>query len=342
MATQGPLVRLLRGEKMARPPIWIMRQAGRYLPEYRQVRQSVGGFLDLCFDPVKAAEVTLQPLKRFDLDAAIIFSDILTIPFGLGQKVWFETGEGPRLAPLEVQGTALDPNGVPERLAPVYEALERVRADLPADKALIGFCGAPWTVASYMIAGQGSPDQAKARIFAETRSADMAELRSLLVEVSARHLAAQVRAGADLVQIFESWGANLDEDQFAREVIAPNRALVARFRELAGRDVPVIGFPRGSGVLLERYAREVGVDAVGIDQMQPLSFVNRAVPDTLAVQGSLDPLRLVAGGPAMKDRVTRIIEGFAHRRHVFNLGHGIVPQTPIEHVAALVEQVREG
>jgi len=319
-----------------------MRQAGRYLPEYRQVRAGVGSFLELCYTPALAAEVTLQPLRRFDLDAAILFSDILVIPDGLGRTVSFETGEGPRLEPLMAEAAlALDPKGVVERLSPVLEALDRVRSALAPEKTMIGFCGAPWTVATYMIAGRGSPDQAAARLFALQHPAAFAHLIDVLVEASAAYLVAQLRGGADAVQIFESWAANLDEAAFRGWVIEPNRRLVEAVR----RQVPgavITGFPRGSGAMLAEYVRITGVSAVGLDTMVPAGWAHEALPPTLPVQGNLDPLRLVVGGPAMEDRARDIIAALATRPHVFNLGHGIVPETPIAHVERLIELVKRG
>ena len=337
-----PLLNTVRGHRQARPPIWIMRQAGRYLPEYRAVRAQVGSFLELCYTPKHAAEVTLQPLRRFDLDAAIVFSDILVIPDALGQTVGFETGEGPRLEPITPEGLGkLRPDNVVTHLAPVFETLERVKSALAPDKTLIGFCGSPWTVATYMIAGHGSPDQAAARLFALQQPEAFARLLDILVEASIDYLVAQFRAGADVVQLFESWALNLDEAQFAAYVIEPNRRIVAGVRAQIP-DAPVIGFPRGAAGMLPAYAEAVGVNALGLDHGTPLAFANDALPPGLPVQGNLDPLRLAAGGRQMEERAEAIIAGFANRPHIFNLGHGIIPQTPVEHVARLVEIVKRG
>ena len=331
----------IRGERQDRPPIWIMRQAGRYLPEYRAVRASVGGFLELCYTPAKAAEVTLQPLKRFDLDAAILFSDILVIPDALGQKVRFEAGEGPLLEPITPQGLGkLRPEAVLEHLSPVFETLERIKDGLAIDKSktLLGFCGSPWTVATYMIGGRGTADQAPARSFALAHPAAMKQLLDILVEASAVYLIAQFRAGADAVQLFESWASNLDEKQFSELVIGPNRRIVDKVRA-AIPDAPIIGFPRGAAGQLPSFAAGTGVNAVGLDHMMPLSmatWLRRGFP----VQGNLDPMRLVAGGAEMEARVEEIIAAFADRPHIFNLGHGIVPETPIAHVEHLVEIVK--
>ena len=335
-----PFLDVLSGSRQASPPIWMMRQAGRYLPEYRQIRASVKDFLELCYTPSLAAEVTLQPLRRFDLDAAILFSDILVVPDALGQKVSYETGEGPVLSPLDAAGIAhLRPERITTVLAPVLEAIERVRSNLAPDKTLIGFCGAPWTVATYMLGGRGSSDQAKARLFALREPEAFAGLMDVLVEASISYLVAQFRAGADVVQLFESWAQNIDEEFFAAAVIEPNRRIVEGVRAEIP-DGPIIGFPRAAAAMLPRYVAAVGVDMVGLDQALPLQFATTALPAGFGVQGNLDPLRLVAGGRQMAARVEAIITAFADRPHVFNLGHGIVPETPIEHVTELVELVK--
>ncbi len=337
-----PLLATVRGERQSRPPLWIMRQAGRYLPEYRAVREQAGTFLELCYTPELAAEVTLQPLRRFELDAAILFSDILVIPDALGQTVRFAQGEGPRLEPITPEGLGkLSPEGVIDHLDPVFATIRRVKAELPPDKTLIGFCGSPWTVATYMIAGRGSPDQAAARIFALTQPEAMARLIDMLVEASAAYLVAQFEAGADVVQLFESWAMNLDERQFAELVIEPNRRIIETVRA-AIPGAPFIGFPRGGAGMVPAYVAGTGVNAVGLGTMMPLDFADRVLPAGLPVQGNLDPLRLVAGGAQMEARIEEIIAGFAGRPHIFNLGHGIVPETPIAHVERLVEIVRRG
>lgn len=337
-----PLLATVRGEHQARPPLWIMRQAGRYLPEYRAVRETVATFLELCYTPELAAEVTLQPLRRFELDAAILFSDILVIPDALGQTVRFEHGEGPRLEPITPQGLGkLRPDNVIPHLAPVMETLRRVKAELAPDKTLIGFCGSPWTVATYMIAGRGSPDQAAARMFALTQPDAMAQLLDILVDASAAYLIEQFRAGADVAQLFESWALNIDERQFAELVIAPNRRIIEKVRA-AIPDAPFIGFPRGAAGMLNAYIAGTGVDAVGLDYMVPLAMAEARLPALLPVQGNLDPLRLLAGGAQMEARAEEIISVFSNRPHIFNLGHGIVPETPIAHVERLVEIVKRG
>ena len=337
-----PLLETVRGQRQPRPPIWIMRQAGRYLPEYRAVRESVGSFLELCYTPKLAAEVTLQPLRRFELDAAILFSDILVIPDALGQEVRFETGEGPQLDPMTPDGLGrLDPDNMIHRLGPVLETLQLVKGELAPDKTLIGFCGSPWTVATYMIAGHGSADQAAARLFALTQPEAFGRLIDLLVEASTTYLVAQLRAGADVVQLFESWALNLDEAAFRAQVVEPNRRIVAGVRRQIP-DAPIIGFPRGAAGMVAEYAEKTGVSALGLDYSMPVGFADAVLPAALPVQGNLDPLRLVAGGAQMEKWVEAIISGFANRPHIFNLGHGIVPQTPIEHVERLVRIVKGG
>ncbi|MEO7222366.1 MAG: uroporphyrinogen decarboxylase [Devosia sp.] len=337
-----PLLATVRGERQSRPPLWIMRQAGRYLPEYRAIRETVGTFLDLCYNPDLAAEVTLQPLRRFELDAAILFSDILVIPDALGQTVRFEQGEGPRLEPVTPEGLGkLRPEAVLAHLAPVFETIGRVKSQLTPDKTLIGFCGSPWTVATYMIAGRGSPDQAAARIFALTQPEAFAQLLDILVDASAAYLIAQFQAGADVVQLFESWALNIDEHQFHNYVIAPNRRIVEKVRATIP-DAPIIGFPRGAAAMIPAYVAETGVNAVGLDYMMPVAVADAILPKNLAVQGNLDPLRLLAGGEQMESRIEEIIAAFANRPHIFNLGHGIVPETPIAHVERLVEIVKRG
>ncbi|HWA19505.1 MAG TPA: uroporphyrinogen decarboxylase [Devosia sp.] len=337
-----PLLEVVEGRRLARPPLWIMRQAGRYLPEYREVRAKAGSFLELCYRPELATEVTLQPLRRFDLDAAILFSDILVVPDALGRKVRFEEGEGPRLEPLTVEDIdRLRPDGLTGRLEPVLETMGRLRDALAADKALIGFCGSPWTVATYMLAGRGSPDQAEARLFALREPEAFARLLDILIEVSIAYLVAQFRAGADVVQLFESWALNLDESAFRSQVIEPNRRIVAGVRAQVP-NAPFIGFPRGAAGMIAEYAAASGVNVLGLDYATPVGFADRQLPAGFPVQGNLDPLRLLGGGAQMEERVHEIIAGFADRPHIFNLGHGIVPETPIAHVARLVELVKGG
>jgi len=334
------LLRVLAGERIDPPPIWIMRQAGRYLPEYRELRSRARSFLDFCYAPSLATEAVMQPLRRYDLDAAILFSDILVVPDALGRVVQFVEGEGPKLHPLISEETWRfeDPTRAVQRLAPVYETVERIRAALPAKTALIGFCGAPWTVATYMLQGEGG-EKDRARRAAYQRPRDVDALLEILVETSAQHLAKQVEAGADCLQIFESWAEGLPEPLFRRLIIGPTKALLARLREL-GVTAPVIGFPRGCGPHLGAYARETGVTALGIDTQTPASFAIAETPDGMPLQGNLDPQALIAGGGALVDAVHEIIAGFKTRPHIFNLGHGITPEAKPEDVEALMRLVK--
>jgi uroporphyrinogen decarboxylase len=335
------LIQVLQGRPCDRPPVWLMRQAGRYLPEYRELRAKADGFLDLCYSPAMAVEITLQPIRRFDFDAAILFADILVLPDALGQRVEFEEGFGPRLDAMQPQALLahLRPEGVSEKFKLVFETVERVRAALAAEKALIGFCGAPWTVATYMAEGGGSKDQAAARAWAYREPETFQALIDLLVDVSADHLLGQVRAGARALQIFDSWAGSLPEDQFARWCIAPTKNLVARVKAEAP-NVPVIGFPRGAGPLAERYAHETGIDAISCDTSLPLAFLKERLQSRMPVQGNLDPLLLLAGGPELDRQVEIILATLGRSPFVFNLGHGIHPETPIDHVARLVTLVK--
>lgn len=339
-ASAKPLLATVLGQRTEHLPIWIMRQAGRYLPEYRQVRTQTKNFLELCYTPELATEVTLQPLRRFDLDAAILFSDILVIPDALGQSVRFEVGEGPQLDPIGKDGVdRLDRSRAMAHLAPVFETVRRIRAAIAQDKTLIGFCGSPWTVATYMIAGHGSTDQAAARLFALREPEAFARLIDILVETSIDYLAGQFAAGADVVQLFESWALNLDETAFRAWVIEPNRRIVAGLRARVP-GAPVIGFPRGAAGMLAEYAARTEVNLLGLDYGVPLAFAS-GLPAGLGVQGNLDPLRLVAGGEQMHNRAREIVAAFRDRPHIFNLGHGIVPETPIAHLEQLIATVRE-
>lgn len=338
-----PLLDVLSGQVLPVPPVWLMRQAGRYLPEYRKIREQAGSFLELCFNPDLAAEVTLQPIRRFQFDAAILFSDILVVPHALGQQVTFEAGEGPRLAPLIDTASFRTLAGQIDhgRLAPVYETIGKVKAALPPQVAFLGFCGAPWTVATYMVAGQGTPDQAPARLLAY-RDPDLFEaLIARLVESSAEYLVRQFAAGVDAVQIFDTWAGVLPPHAFERWCIRPTAELVARVRQ----QVPgarIIGFPRGAQTMLPRYAAATGVDAVGLDWMVAPEFIAERLNSTMPVQGQLDPLALVAGGSQLDEAVDRVRAGFAGRPLIFNLGHGIVPQTPIAHVEQMLARIRQG
>lgn len=335
------LIKVLKGEAVSRTPMWLMRQAGRYLPEYRELRAKAAGFLDLCYRPDWAAEITLQPIRRFGFDAAILFADILNVPDALGQKVTFEEGHGPRLEGGDPKSvlTRLDREAVGPKFNLIFETVERVRAGLPAETALIGFCGAPWTVATYMIAGRGTPDQAPSRLAAYRDPENFARLINLLADVSVDYLSGQIRAGAMAVQIFDSWAGVLPDDQFQRWVVEPTAKMV---REIKARHpgVPIIGFPRGAGPLGETYIRVTGVDGVGCDTAMPLGYTRQKLAPLSAVQGNLDPLLLVAGGHLLESRVGDIMAALEGTRHIFNLGHGILPETPVEHVARLVELVR--
>jgi uroporphyrinogen decarboxylase len=334
------LLRVLSGERLDPPPVWIMRQAGRYLPEYRELRTRAKSFLDFCYSPALATEAVMQPLRRFPLDAAILFSDILVVPDALGRKVWFVEGEGPRLNPLLEEETWRfdDPQRGLQRLAPVYEAVERIKAAIPKDIALIGFCGGPWTVATYMLQGQGG-DKERARRAIYDRPADIDALLEALVEMSAQHLAAQVKAGADCVQIFESWSEGLPPPQFQRVIIEPTRKLVNRLRELDAM-VPIIGFPRGAGAQVRAYANETGVTALGVDTQTPADFAIEVTPENMPLQGNLDPMALIAGGNALERAAREVLIAFKGAPHIFNLGHGITPEATPENVARLVQVVK--
>jgi uroporphyrinogen decarboxylase len=318
-----------------------MRQAGRYLPEYRALRAKAGGFLDLCFTPGWAAEVTLQPIRRFHFDAAILFSDILVVPHALGRTVTFEVGEGPRLEPLDdaAKLNTLAAQADERVFAPVYEAVRRVKRELPPDVALLGFCGAPWTVATYMVAGRGTPDQAPARILAYREPAAFARMIDILVETSSRYLVEQLKAGADAVQVFDTWAGVLPPREFARWSIEPVRRIVEAVRtQMPG--AKIIGFPRGAGASLSAYVDSVRIDAVSIDWMAEPSFVRERIQNRVAVQGNLDPLVLLAGGAALDRAVDDVLANFGQGPLIFNLGHGILPETPIAHVEQTLRRIR--
>jgi uroporphyrinogen decarboxylase len=333
------LLAVLRGERRDPPPIWLMRQAGRYLPEYRALRATKDGFLGLCYDPEAAAEVTIQPLRRFGFDGAILFSDILVVPHAMGQDLWFEEGEGPRLAPRLADSDLSGLTAAPERLAPVIETVRRVAAALAPETTFLGFAGSPWTVATYMVNGRGSKEQAEARRLAYQDPAKMQALVDAIIATTIDYLSAQVEAGVHAVQLFDSWAGSLAPAEFERWVIAPNAAIVAGFKA-RHPDVPVIGFPKGAGGKLPAYANETGVDALGLDETVDPDWADRVLPQHLPVQGNLDPLALVAGGAALEQAVARIRRAFPARPHIFNLGHGIVPDAPIPHVERLLELVR--
>lgn len=331
---------VLKGKRRERPPIWIMRQAGRYLPEYRALRARAGTFLDFCYAPAMACEAAMQPLRRYPLDAAILFSDILVVPDALGRRVWFVEGEGPRLEPLIAETTWRlgDTHTALQRLSPVYEAVDRIKSGLPDGVALIGFAGAPWTVATYMLQGEGG-DKDRARRAAYQRPGDVDQLLAALVEATAHHLAAQAAAGADALQIFESWAEGLSPALFQRLVIAPTQALMGRLREL-GVKAPVIGFPRGAGAAIATYAAQTGVTAIGLDTSVDPAWACAALPPALPRQGNLDPQLLVVGGQALRQGVEEVLAGFGDSPHIFNLGHGITPEATPEHVAELVLLVK--
>ena len=332
------LLRALDGEVLPRPPIWLMRQAGRYLPEYRELRSRAKDFIRFCLNPEMAAEATLQPMRRYPLDAAIVFADILLVPLALGQKVWFEEGEGPKLGPLpKIPELELALDGALALLAPVGETLADVREQLEPERALIGFAGAPWTVATYMIEGGSSRDRGKARSLAVTDPGRVDALIEVLVEATARYLKLQAASGADVLKLFDSWTDLLPEDEFERLVIQPHARIVARLRE-AGVRQPVIGFPRGCGALVEAYAERAGVDAVALDVQAPLSL-GRRLQQRTPIQGALDPLLLKVGGEAMERRARLMLDAWTRGPYVFNLGHGVTPDVPPEHVARLVELV---
>jgi uroporphyrinogen decarboxylase len=333
------LLAVLRGEKQVVPPVWLMRQAGRYLPEYRALRAEKGGFLELAYDSDAAAEITLQPIKRFGFDGAILFSDILVIPHALGQDLWFETGEGPRLAPplKDHDFAALKP--APHRLDPIYDTVRKVKASLPQETTFLGFAGSPWTVATYMVAGQGSKDHADARRMAYSDPKRFGAIIDALVSSTVDYLSGQIESGVDAVQLFDSWAGSLSPSQFERWVIEPNKRIVTALKA-RHPEIPIIGFPKGAGAKLIDYAEQTGVDALGLDETIDPVWAHVNLPDGLPVQGNLDPLALIAGGEVLDQAVMRICAAFEDRPHIFNLGHGILPDTPIEHVEKLLISIR--
>jgi uroporphyrinogen decarboxylase len=335
-----PLLAVLRGERRDPAPMWMMRQAGRYLPEYRQLRQEKGSFLDLVYDSDAAAEITLQPLKRFPaLDAAILFSDILIVPFAIGQNLTFITGEGPRLTPPLISSDLDDLTPYLARLEPIYGTVQKAKAALAPGKTLIGFSGSPWTVATYMIAGQGSRDQSEARRLAYADPSKFGAIIERIEMVTLDYLFGQVEAGAEALQLFDSWAGSLAPAQFEEWVIAPTARIVTELR-LRHPKVPIIGFPKGAGGKLKAYAQETGVSAIGLDETVDPLWAARELPAKLPVQGNLDPLALLAGGDVLASMVRRILDAFADRPLIFNLGHGILPDTPIAHVEQLIALVK--
>ena len=333
------VIDVIEGKQFERPPIWMMRQAGRYLPEYRTLREKAGGFLDLCYTPEFAIEVTLQPIRRFGFDAAILFSDILVIPDALGRSVRFDAGHGPQLDPLMVDDISrLDGSEFMDHLAPVIHAVKGIRSELPEETTFLGFCGAPWTVATYMIAGHGTPDQAPARLFAHNYPEKFAELLDIIAISSSKYLIAQLNAGADAVQIFDSWAGVLDEEQFEKWCINPIKKIVHLVRDKIP-DAKIIGFPKGVGSFYRNYREKTSIDMMGLDWAMPLSFAAELQMQG-PVQGNLDPTRLIAGGKALDEGVDAILEALGSGPLVFNLGHGITPQTPIAHVEQMIRRVR--
>ena len=341
MQPDTPLRRAFNAQANAIPPIWLMRQAGRYLPEYREIRAKATSFLDFCYTPRLSVEATLQPIRRFGFDAAILFSDILVVPDALGQKVSFEAGEGPQLEPVDTAQRllALRSEIDLDRLSPVFEAVQRIKSLLPTDVPLLGFCGAPWTVASYMVAGKGTSDQAPARLLAYRDPDLFAALIERLVEASIVYLLRQIEAGVDAVQIFDSWAGVLPQREFRRWCLEPVRKIIAGLKKLRP-DVPIILFPRGVGSHLVELARTSGADVIGLDTSVDLSFAADAVQQLLPVQGNLDPLALLAGGAALDAAVADILRALGGGPLIFNLGHGILPETPVAHVRRLVNLVR--
>jgi uroporphyrinogen decarboxylase len=331
------LLSVLKGEPASVPPVWLMRQAGRYLPEYRALRAEAKDFIAFCLTPDLATEVTLQPVRRFDLDAAILFADILLIPHALGQKVWFVEGEGPRLEPAG-DGAALAKLAYrPELLAPVMQTIKNVRAALPASAALIGFAGAPWTVATYMIEGAGGTGHETIRKLAWGEPAFFARLMDILVEATSAYLIAQADAGAEVLQLFESWAGTVPAGLFERAVLAPTARIVKAVKA-EHPDIPIIGFPRGAGAWLTRYAEVTGVDGIGVDQMTDMASL--ALPKNIARQGNLDPILLLQGGNVLRDEAQKLVAAMAGKPFIFNLGHGVLQPTPPDHVAELVKAIR--
>lgn len=335
-----PVLDVLSGKRVDPAPVWMMRQAGRYLDEYREVRARAKNFIDFCFSPDLAAEVTLQPIRRFGFDAAIMFADILLIPIALGRKVWFVTGEGPRLDPfnpLDHDDLVLDQ--VDTVLAPIGETLRRVKPELPPETTLIGFAGSPWTVATYMIEGAGSKDRFKARVAAWEHPEAFDAMLDKIAVATAQYLVMQARAGADVLKLFDSWAEGLPQPVFDRVIIQPTKRIIDLVRA-QGVDLPIIGFPRGAGTQYPRYARETGVTALALDTSVDPHWMDRELPPDLPVQGHLDPAALRAGGAALESEVRRLLDAWSNRPHIFNLGHGITPDVPVAHVEDLLACIR--
>jgi uroporphyrinogen decarboxylase len=335
-----PLLTVLNGGNPGKMPIWLMRQAGRYLPEYRALRAEKGGFMDLVYDPEAAAEVTLQPIRRFGFDGGILFSDILIVPHALGQDLRFTAVEGPRLSPALVDTAFSALEAVPGRLEPIYRTVEKVAAALPGETTFLGFAGSPWTVATYMIAGEGSREQADARRYAYRDPQAFHEIIEAIAAMTVDYLSGQIEAGVEAVQLFDSWSGSLSPAQFEKWVIAPTARIVSSLKQ-RHPEVPVIGFPKGAGGKLGDYTRETGVDAIGLDETVNPEWAAREIRDDFPVQGNLDPLALIAGGEVLAQAVERILSAFEGRPHIFNLGHGILQDTPIAHVEELLRLVRK-
>ena len=335
----GLLLDTLNGNRSDRVPTWLMRQAGRYLPEYRRLRGQKGGFLDLAYDSEAACEVTLQPIKRFGFDGAILFSDILVVPHAMGQHLQFLAGEGPKLSPKLVESSLSDLEPVPTRYNAIYETVRLCRQRLDDRTTMLGFAGSPWTVATYMVGGEGSRDQHEARALSYRDPGKLAEIIHAITDETITYLRGQIEAGVEAVQLFDSWSGSLAPDEFERWVVAPNAAIVSAIKE-SHSGIPIIGFPKGAGEKLPAYARQTGVDAVGVDETIDPLWIHRELPQGLPVQGNLDPLLLLAGSRNLEERVHFVLEAFADRPHVFNLGHGIDRRTPIEHVERLLATVR--
>lgn len=335
----GLLLETLKGNRADRVPMWLMRQAGRYLPEYRELRARKGGFLELVYDSEAATEITLQPIRRFGFDGAILFSDILIVPHAMGQGLEFLAGEGPKLSPRLLDAELDGFTGAPERFDAIYETVRLCRTQLPDGVTMLGFAGSPWTVATYMVAGEGSRDQHDTRELAYRDRARFQAIIDAITQVTIGYLRGQIDAGAEAVQLFDSWAGSVAPDEFERWVIAPNAAIVAALKE-SHPDVPVIGFPKGVGEKLPAYARETGVGAIGVDETIDPEWADSNLPAGMAVQGNLDPLLLLAGGDALVQRAQFILKAFAERPHVFNLGHGIGQFTPIAHVEALIGAIK--
>jgi uroporphyrinogen decarboxylase len=339
-----PILKVMRGEALSPPPVWFMRQAGRYLPEYRALRAEAGGFLELCLNPVHGCEVTLQPIRRFGFDAAILFSDILIVPYALGQHLWFETGEGPRLEPALTNGWIDSLEIDLRRFEPIYQTVQKVREEIDtklSQTTLIGFAGSPWTVATYMIAGQGSKDHAAARLLAYRDTGGMAALLDRIVNATIEYLLGQVRSGAEVLMLFDSWSGVVAPSQRDALIFEPTRRIVAALRDSLGVAFPIIGFPRGGAAWAMDYAAATGLNAIAVEETADLERLCKTLPTNIVLQGNLDPLLLLAGGTSMVTQIQSIKQALFGRPHIFNLGHGILPTTPLAHVQLALDTIRE-